>query len=67
MEFNTWFQMLGAVLAGNFLSAWFIHSAWIVSRIERGGEKASAAPWSALFGLIVPPLSAAAAIYMVRV
>jgi len=48
--------IVGAVLAANGLTLWFVYGAWTVSKIERAGGKPSAAPWSALLGLIFPPV-----------
>ncbi|MFZ7093271.1 hypothetical protein [Primorskyibacter sp. 2E233] len=57
-------QIVTAVLLGNALTGWFIHSAWVVTRIEKAGGKPSDAPWLALLGLIVPCLLGAGFAYL---
>ena len=57
MEPLIFFQVMGAVLAANALTLWFVYGAWTVTKIERSGGKPSEAPWSALMGLIVPCLA----------
>jgi hypothetical protein len=49
-------MLMGAVLAANGLTLWFVYSAWTVSKIEKAGGSASDAPWTALLGLIIPCL-----------
>lgn len=67
MDFNDWFNAIGAVLTANLLTIWFGHSLWVVSRVEKLGMKAKDAPWHALFGIIIPPLIATVTAYMVKV
>lgn len=67
MDILYFYQIVAAVLVGNALTAWFIHSIWLVTKVEKTGLDASHAPWGALIGCIVPPLTAAAAIYFVTV
>lgn len=54
MDPLVFFEVIGAVLAANALTLWFVYSAWTVSKIEKNGGKPKDAPWSALLGLIVP-------------
>jgi hypothetical protein len=61
------YQIVAAVIAGNTLTAWFIHSLWRVTKVEKTGLDASHAPWGALIGCAAPPLIAAAALYFVTV
>ena len=61
------YQIVAAVLVGNVLTAWWLHSMWKISKVEKTGLDASHAPWGALIGAIIPPLAAAAALYFVTV
>lgn len=51
-----WLVMVSAALVGNGLTAWFIHSIWTITKLEKIGGKPSEAPWPALFGVIIPGL-----------
>jgi len=66
MDTQNWFQILTAVLAANALTLWFVYSIWIVSKVEKTGQKASAAPWSALLGITIPPLLMALGGYLLQ-
>lgn len=61
------YQIVAAVIAGNTLTAWFIHSIWRVTKVEKMGLDASHAPWGALIGCAVPLIVAVGAVYFVTV
>ena len=65
MDILYFYQIVAAVLVGNTLTAWFVHSVWVITKVEKTGKPASSAPWGAFIGAIIPPLTAVAAVYFV--